>query len=59
MLGGHLVAKAVVQVPGDRVGAAHTHLWPGTDPEASLRAASAGYAGDINVAAPGLVVGPV
>ena len=36
-----------------------THLWPGTDPEAAVRAASAGYAGDIDVAAPGLVVGPV
>jgi ribonuclease BN (tRNA processing enzyme) len=32
-----------------------THLMPGTDPGASVRAAAAGYGGDIAVAVPGLV----
>jgi ribonuclease BN (tRNA processing enzyme) len=31
-----------------------THLWPGTDPGAAIRAAAAGYDGDIAVAVPGL-----
>jgi ribonuclease BN (tRNA processing enzyme) len=30
-----------------------THLWPGTDPGAAIRAAAAGYDGDITVAVPG------
>jgi ribonuclease BN (tRNA processing enzyme) len=33
-----------------------THLWPGTDPESSLAAARAGYAGPIDVARAGLTV---
>jgi len=33
-----------------------THLWPGTDPESSLAAARAGYAGPIDVARGGLTV---
>ena len=32
-----------------------THLMPGVDPDAAIRAAAAGYNGDITVAAPGLV----
>src|SRR6266516_1840801 len=31
-----------------------THLWPGTDPESSLAAARAGYAGPIDIARPRL-----
>lgn len=31
-----------------------THLWPGTDHGEAVRAASAGYDGDIAVAVPGL-----
>jgi ribonuclease BN (tRNA processing enzyme) len=31
-----------------------THLWPGTDPGAAIRAAAAGYDGYIAVAVPGL-----
>lgn len=31
-----------------------THLWPGTDPDAAVHAASAAYDGDIAVAVPGL-----
>jgi ribonuclease BN (tRNA processing enzyme) len=30
-----------------------THLMPGTDPDAAIEAASAGYGGDISVAVPG------
>lgn len=33
-----------------------THLWPGADPEAALRAAGESYGGPIEVARPGLVV---
>jgi ribonuclease BN (tRNA processing enzyme) len=33
-----------------------THLWPGTDPESSLAAARAGYAGPVDVARAGLTV---
>jgi ribonuclease BN (tRNA processing enzyme) len=32
-----------------------THLMPGTDPDAAVRAAAAGYTGSITVAVPGLV----
>lgn len=35
-----------------------THLWPGTDPGAAVRAASRNYDGDIAVAAPGLASRP-
>ena len=35
-----------------------THLWPGTDPDVAVRAASESYAGDITVASGGLVVTP-
>jgi ribonuclease BN (tRNA processing enzyme) len=34
-----------------------THLFPGTDQDAAIRAASRGYAGAITVASGGLVVG--
>jgi ribonuclease BN (tRNA processing enzyme) len=33
-----------------------THLWPGDDPAASVRAAREAYGGPIDVAAPGLVI---
>lgn len=39
-----------------RAGAARlllTHLWPGGDPEEALRAARAGFAGDVDIARPG------
>lgn len=32
-----------------------THLWPGTDPAEAVAAARRGYAGPVDVAAPGLV----
>jgi ribonuclease BN (tRNA processing enzyme) len=35
-----------------------THLWPGTDPDEAVRAAAAGYPGEIAVASPGLVAEP-
>jgi ribonuclease BN (tRNA processing enzyme) len=35
-----------------------THLWPGTDPDESVRAAAASYPGEIAVASPGLVTDP-
>jgi ribonuclease BN (tRNA processing enzyme) len=36
-----------------------THLWPGTDAAASTDAARASYDGPIDVARPGLTIGPV
>jgi ribonuclease BN (tRNA processing enzyme) len=33
-----------------------THLWPGSDPDAAVRAAGARYGGPIGVARPGLVI---
>jgi ribonuclease BN (tRNA processing enzyme) len=42
-----------------RAGARHlllTHLWPGSDPDAAVRAAREAYAGPIDVARPGLAI---
>ncbi len=32
-----------------------THLWPGTDPDAAVRAAAGSYPGEVSVASAGLV----
>jgi ribonuclease BN (tRNA processing enzyme) len=56
---GHLSTAAQAGRDAASAGAGRlvlTHLWPGSDPDAAVRAASRGYPGEITVARPGLTM---
>jgi ribonuclease BN (tRNA processing enzyme) len=53
---GRLAGQAAAESGAGRL--VLTHLMPGTDRQAAVAAARAGYGGQIQVAEPGLVCGP-